>query len=912
MNKYVLTILLPAFTFLSAVPVRAQEIITPPMFVKPLLMKQIKQLEADIINTQRQNTADEAVIKDLSTQSAALAAEVEKIKAFSDVDQFSKLKEVLANYDQQISLRDSLLAERDNTIALLRQRVEALEKASVITQEMNAAQPVVNVAVDKALDQKKDILEMQKSLLEEKSRQLQDLKALLAATKDELARVKNAATVAVTEESVPEIHVIAKKAKTENVAPQVMEITTSPIVIESNNKELNETKAELARVRKLYEEALNKASPVQEVISNGTKAVMEVVTSPIVIESKNKELNETKAELARVRKLYEEAVSKNTKPQSQVVEIESSPIVVQNMNAQAEKISAVEKSLREKDEAISKIQLLAAQKDLQIANLKKELAAAKDETNKLKGELTKDDEAFTRLKEAGLAMRKEIEDRNDALADKDEYMAELKSQLVSALNSVDANKANLQEQSIKLNEQSAKVQELSARLNTNAEQASNLQNALQSKERDLSALNERLNLSAELSAKRLQRIELINEKNRLVMVRAEQIRKNAADAVAKTVKDNEARIAWLQNDLKRKNDEKEDAYKLLERFKTRLKESEDVTNEQGKNTASLKARLEELEANLVKAQSASYDSAFNTKHMTQEIARLKEENRLALQESSAKDLSLSLVQASVDEKTKVYSALVAQLKSEIKQLTDELTAVQERLTVAESKLKQTNDAQSGEVTRLQDMLKASREEIVMVNALLQEKSIQMEMLQKNLDKNSRDYDQQDKDINTVRKEIEKQNARVAKFVEDLRWKDKEIARLKQQLKGKPKAQVDEDDKRIKELTAELRKAQDKLNTVTRREDRSQLKESLGDARQQIQALKQELKQKQYNAAKNDPAFMQLKDEIKSLIESLGKVETENANLKNELAEAKDDLEACQLELGIFAKPRKPAASKLIP
>src|SRR5205807_2680006 len=109
---------------------------------------------------------------------------------------------------------------------------------------------------------------------------------------------------------------------------------------------------------------------------------------------------------------------------------------------------------------------------------------------------------------------------------------------------------------------------------------------------------------------------------------------------------------------------------------------------QEKSISTYRAQVQQMEQELKKAQDDTNDKQEYIDQLNRDLSQMKEETDSIRQESQAKDLSMSTLQAMTDEKTKVNTVLVDQLKDEVKKNGDQLAAVTEKLTVAEAKLKQ--------------------------------------------------------------------------------------------------------------------------------------------------------------------------------------------------------------------------------
>ncbi len=590
----------------------------------------------------------------------------------------------------------------------------------------------------------------------------------------------------------------------------------------------------------------------------------------------------------------------------------------------------MKKKLKEQDELIaalkSKLEQQQSQPPQQLPSpdVESKDVQSKEAPDWLKKFVIYKDQQIVELKE-GYAAEKEREDKTqheDALLN-DAEMAALKQSLADAKDEIARLNADLSKDDTAFQMIRTKGLELRDKFNR--------QTGV------LAHTKERAQLQDVLTAKQQEHIALLDQKNRLAALRQQRDRQTALvykerlDQTASTLsaKQNEydqnvsrleqsiqlmdQKSARLNNAIEQKTKEKEDLYRLMDRFKDRLKETSDVTDGQYQTLAAHRAQIEKLNAELAKAQ-----GQLRAKQLDIEAAhqQLDEAKKVA----HGKKLSLGLAQATLEEKTKEQDSLAARLKEQLKSSEEQMAKLKEQLTVVEAKLKQVDH--SDDLARLQDMLKSSREEVIQLNILLKDKETQVAKLQKELNVNSKEFQAQDQALKALQADVEKQQLRMGKLGEDVEWKEKEIARLKTQLKENKidllspsmKAQAmpvvpTEERSRVVALTAQLKETENKLREANRINDAARLKEALKDAKEQIATLKGKLRLKQQALLKNDPDYIAMGQQVQILKENMEDLLVSQASLKNKyndvyqaLEKAKDDLQESQVKLGVFAKP----------
>jgi chromosome segregation ATPase len=379
------------------------------------------------------------------------------------------------------------------------------------------------------------------------------------------------------------------------------------------------------------------------------------------------------------------------------------------------------------------------------------------------------------------------------------------------------------------------------------------------------------------------------------------------NAVQSSMDNLQDQVALLKKEVAAKTAEREDMYRLLDRFKAQIQHASAVTDDQMKDAASLHERKDQLEEQLRRAQDNLQAKQLEIESLHQTIDQLKQDVTQAQEQARAKDLSLSLVQAKLDEKLKTQDSTVSDLNDQLKATAVELTQVKEKLSVAEAKLKEEN--QNDELAHVQDMLKSSREEIVQLNNLLQKKEDQIAQLQKaGVAAVQVSSPNQEKDIQNLRNELNKQKSQAQQLSEDLTWKDKEIARLKFQLKGQ-KIVPGTENATIADLQKQLKKSQEALQEAQMKDSYTQLRQALRDAKEQAATLKDKLRQKQAATFSKDPLYGQMADQIKTLKESIvelikseGDLKHRSDDLSTQLEETHAALAACQEQLKTVKTP----------
>ena len=765
---------------------------------------------------------------------------------------------------QALEEQDALLVEKSRQVEALKEELvtvkkelaDALARANQVVKEPAVALPSVVV------NGNKELLDEQKALLEEKSNQLQEFKQVLAKTKEELS------------EANKKYDAIIKEFEAK---------------LNSNQSEANSKQDDLA---KKLQDQVAAAAQLKDELKARNNVLMEIKNS---LKEKDDQFSKLQGEAADKDKMISLLKEQLVKAQQ---DIDSAKQETSGLKSELAKDDAAFAKIRERG-IVLKSKLKEQEeglttKDEFIAEYKSQLAKAKEQVENLKN---KKNMISRKWHAHFMHVRKSVEEKTEQvdgltkqLAESQEQLSKAESEIASLKVKIGELDQNAQGQialskdasleiaalKLKLTDLQQKMQEQEVVLTKASE---NEANALKLKLSDLSVVRERMLLWQELSAKRSQRIALLEEKSFILASQSSRSNQNIKDYVEKiqslqkSLEQKEHDLVLANKSVEEKIAAKEDVYRILDQFKARLKESSDVNNEQSKTIEKYRAQIEQLEKDAHKSQDEVQAKQEEINFLSQDLNQFKEKTRTALQQAQVKDLSVTMLQSTLDEKTKVHEVLVEQLKDQVKSNSDELAHVKEQLTVAETKLKQTTDEDKSQIARIQDMLKASREEIIVLNALVKEKDKQITDLKKGLDVGSKDFTRQNKDLEALQAELEQQKINIKKYTDDLQWKDKQIARLKIQMNDKntlvvPRVMASNESAQVAALTAQLKEADQKLQEALRKSDYRQLRDALNDAKEQIAALKEKLRQKQQKSLENDPGYIEMANQLKSTKEAL--------------------------------------------
>ncbi len=226
-------------------------------------------------------------------------------------------------------------------------------------------------------------------------------------------------------------------------------------------------------------------------------------------------------------------------------------------------------------------------------------------------------------------------------------------------------------------------------------------------------LKESTSLYEQLAAQHKKDIALLEEKATLT---EQEIQKAVVDA---------------------RNAERQGTAERLVQFQGRLKEALDINEDQQQKIADYKTRVKALK-----------------------------------KDTNAKELSVSMMQGIIDQKNTDYTDTTAVFMAKIEKYKTEMAGLQERLVVAEAKLK--TSVPQEDLTRVQAMLKSSREEIASLARALKDKDVGVAQMRSQLASNAKEFSAQLTELARLKTQIDDSRKKIEAMT-------KQIARLKMQL-----------------------------------------------------------------------------------------------------------------------------------
>ncbi len=814
--------------------------------------------ELEALKTELTSTNEELAKARTQADLAKVEAETAKLAAGKvsdkDAESLKALQEELASVKKNLSEANARVAKAevpaptaDNSQELKDLKTELASVTSLLAEVQAKA------AVKPDVQEK--VVKVEVPVVQDNAAHMEEIRSELKALKEEVARINvradQAAKISSIQAMAPAIAAAiapietpketaaldhALEAKKEILTEQKQTLDQNSSELQANKLELARTKQELLQAKARYEDLIK-----------GYDADVRGIKQSFADEK-------DKLQALKTQEFKEKVVAMDG--------------LSVKLAEQTAKLTALQADLKTKDDKLVELEGAIVAKDKEIVSLKEQLVKARDEVVALRDQLAKDDDRFAELRDKGQKLKDKIREQTELINTKDDFIAEIKGQHVAALENVDAVTQAGKEETAKLR---SELEALGGKLQAGRGEVENLQSEMQQASVNT---NERLMLRETLAEKRRERILLLGEKvgvlsgrmakvqdkfngltdelNKVIAAAEKQDEEDAREknALKQEAEAKQGKIADLEKTIKAKDNDREEVYRLVEKFKSRLKETSDITNDQDKSIAAYRAQVQKLEDDLHKAKGEAQGKEETIAGMGHDFARLQSIADDTKKEAATKDLSLALVQANLDKKTVEQETLAKTLNDQVKKSSEQIKQLTEKLTVAETQLKQVQDGNNDDLARVQDMLKASREEIIVLNGLLKDKKDQVAGLQKDLDVNAKEFTEQNTRLESLKKELEKQQAKIAALDEDLQWKDKEIARLKLQVKDK--------DVLVKPVAA-VKPAVVKKSSSTEAApilvsgpaaapalpvpvDRKRLKEELGDARQAVGALKEELRQ----------------------------------------------------------------------
>ena len=394
-----------------------------------------------------------------------------------------------------------------------------------------------------------------------------------------------------------------------------------------------------------------------------------------------------------------------------------------------------------------------------IETLRGQLAALDTRTYGTK-ELFVDLEKYTQLKDTLLGYEAEVAQRNRLLAERDAQISALRGHAQKTGEVFDqAVDAAYEARNALLDRQSRQLMELKAELVRTKEQLQQAQagqqEAIDTFARDIARLNQEVALQV------VSGEEMVKMKGDMAVLnyQLETTRQDLKDEVeekAGQLKTLQERASFYEQ-LAAKH--KEDIALLEEKaVLTDQKIQKAVTDARNAEKQGTAERLAEFQGRLKESLDINEDQQHK-------IAVYKTRVKAFEKDTNAKELSVSMMQAIIDQKNIDYTNTTAVLTAKI-------AGLQERLAVAEAKLK--TSVPQEDLARVQAMLKSSREEIASLAQALKDKDSGVVKMRSQLDSNAKEFSAQSAQLERFKAQIDDSRKKIEMM-------SKQIARLKMQL-----------------------------------------------------------------------------------------------------------------------------------
>ncbi len=808
------------------------------------LSKEIKELSAAVALKQQQNRNVESSLAQLVSENATLsqtimeqqktiavlrgqissARPVSDTAAMRDIlgdrEQYGKLKNMLTNYSAQITEHSKMVKDQDAVISELRSRVEKVnhifDQAVDITYTVGQARGMLKVPPPVVVDHRNEMDALAATLADQKNA-LESKNALLADQAKQLAELKD---------------------------------------------ELAKTKEQLKEVQKQYGAIIHQAQvavmpPAPVMPAPVVPAVSSVVQLPI-------------------------------QAQVPLQVVVPDPLIEARLTSKIAAITQLTTDLNDKDQALAKLNTVIAAKDEEIVALKKALAEAQTVIDGRDAEIARLHRSTpekvmvekvmiekvmvtdTEANEELVKMKGEVAALNYQLETNVEDMAENQQQInilnimVDDLKSKNerAEQDRAQAQNREQVEAKNLVVGLKNKTNILTIEAKGLRTRVDEKVAQLHTAQERDALYAQLSAKHKEYIALLQEKAALINQKVQRAGEKSLDIEAKLQqtmrlwRDSGQDAQQKTEELRRSIDQRDED---IARLNKKIDERETVTARADERLAESERRLEETQQRLRKSMDVNEEQRSKVAAAEERLKKLKEQ-------ITAKDLSVSMMQSIIDTKSAAQTETKTALAAQVDQYKTDMAALQERLTVAEAKIRDSVSTET--LTGVKTMLKAAQNEVNTLTTSLKQKDADINQMRSDAAPNAKELSAQTAQLQQMTVQVDKSQEKIKELTEALDWKDKQIARLKIQLDESKQPSA------ITALSAKLKAAEAQLKQANVKSDPHQIKEALKDAQEQIKALREELNQK-------EDATM-----VKGLKEQLNAARLEISRLKTQITKVR--------------------------
>ncbi len=343
------------------------------------------------------------------------------------------------------------------------------------------------------------------------------------------------------------------------------------------------------------------------------------------------------------------------------------------------------------------------------------------------------------------------------------------------------------------------------------------------------------NAQALAKEEELSRVKtLVNEQESHMQQLKDSLASSKQDISAK-----DQEVAQLKKDIEDKKAELARLNDMLNSYQDKFKNAASSDEQKAKDLAALQDRVSQLEAGLTQAKTDLVAKEDVVKKTKEYFAELERRYAVREQEANTASLNLSMVQSKMADQKAIYESKIKDLEGQIAALKTDLTAFQEKLTVAESRLKDT--VSTAEVENLKTMLTASRSDVVELTQQVEEKGKALAQLATDREATAKDFKGQADSIANLNKQLADLKLKIQKLNADVELKDKQMARLKMQSTQKTD--------QINSLMKQIADSDKKIKNAVDVDNKQQLKQALADAKDQINALNEELKNRQAEIVK---------------------------------------------------------------
>lgn len=533
---------------------------------------------------------------------------------------------------------------------------------------------------------------------------------------------------------------------------------------------------------------------------------------------------------------------------------------------------------RESD--FSKIEVFVKDLREQIQGLNKQVAD-KDVIIKNHEAVIKNHEAILNNREATIKNQESIVKNHEGIVKEHKTLLKAQDEKIGQL------KAGLQQITVIAADNQAQVKQVDAmadKLNKIAQQAQERQAKLRQVEEE----------KAQLAA----RLAVLESQAVMMATREEDMKALKEQLAAK-----EAELNSLRQQLQGKIDQAAQLSTMLDVYQQKVNDANGKYDEKLGEMIAAKKHQAQLEAQIAQLTEVIAAKDEQIKQGKDYFAELERRYSSKDQDIKAKDLSVSMLQALIEQKTKEHALQVEELHSQFKVQNEQLADLRQQLALADESLKEAPAKEA--VVAMQADMQAVRRQVQSLTEQLKAKEELLVQVQAQVKSNEAASAAQVAQVEALKAQLSVAQDNLKKSAIEFDYKNKEVIRLKQVSKQKEaelKKVADEAlswrEQEVVALTQKLNDAQGKLKAINQEDKVAQLKEALKDSQEQIKALKETLKEKNGNESQAMVDNKELKDALaearKKLEDAQPRLESKDRqiqNLKADFAVKADDYQS---------------------